>query len=82
MNKASSYSKKSRLIRDSDTSGRKSSKIMKSHNSKESMGEHETQLSDNLRLSLRNGKKSILLAEHGIRAGINKRLENEAKGRF
>jgi hypothetical protein len=55
---------------------------MKSHNSKESMGEHETQLSDNLRLSLKNGKKSILLAEHGIRGGINKRLENEAKSKF
>ena len=72
----------SKFIKDIDNSCKKNNHLTQSQNSKELVGEHGEPINDTLRLSLKNGKKPLVLVEQGIRSGTKERVESGSKGKI
>lgn len=71
---------KSKFIRGINNSNRKNNHQAQSQNSKELVGEHEDNINEHLRISLKRRNKPLVLVEQGIRSGTKERLDISHSG--
>lgn len=76
----SSGQPKSKFIRGLNNSNRKNNHQAQSQNSKELVGEHEDNINEHLRISLKKRNKPLVLVEQAIRSGTKERLDISHSG--